>query len=346
MKARILPLLLVHLLAAVAFAAPAGKVDFNREIRPILADKCFACHGPDAKQVKADLRLDLRDNATRIGKNGRGPIVPRMPEASELVRRIFHTDPDEVMPPPKTHKKLKAREKEALKQWIAEGAEYEEHWSFIPPKRPQAPAVKDTAWTKNEVDRFILARLETAGLKPSQEADHYKLIRRVSLDLRGLPPSLKEVDQYINDEKPGAYQRMVDRMMSSPHFGEKMALLWMDLGRYGDTNGYHYDSTRQVWLWREWVINAYNNNMPYDRFTREQLAGDLLPDASVQNKIASGFNRNTRYNEEGGADPAEFRVRYAVDRTNVLGQVWLGLTVGCAECHSHKYDPISHKEFY
>jgi len=322
-----------------------GGIVFDRDIRPILADKCFACHGPDAEELKADLRLDLRDSATK-DRDGHAVIVPGKPEKSELVKRIFANDEFTVMPPPETNKPLSAKEKRLLKQWIAEGAEYTQHWAFIPPQRPKLPSVNDRQWVQNEIDRFILARLEAKGLSPSPESSRETLVRRVSLDLRGLPPTPAEIDAFLNDTSPDAYEKMVDRMLASPHFGEKMARIWMDLARYGDTNGYHYDSTRQVWLWRDWVIDAYNTNMPYDRFSIEQLAGDLIPDATVPQKIASGFNRNTRYNEEGGADPAEWRVEYAKDRTRTLGQVWLGMTLGCADCHSHKYDPISQKEFY
>lgn len=336
-------LLIAGVVSPAAFAGT--KISFDRDIRPILSDACFHCHGPDAAQVKANLRIDLRDSATKL-RDGKAAIVPGKPDRSELVRRILSKDEFTMMPPPESHKKLTARQKQLIKQWIAEGAEYTQHWSFIAPKRAPLPAVKNTKWGHNEIDRFILARLEAKGLKPSKEASRETLIRRVSLDLRGLPPTLQEIDTYLKDESPYAYERMVDRMFASPHYGEKMARIWMDLARYGDTNGYHYDSTRQAWLWRDWVIKAYNDNMPFDRFTIEQLAGDLLPKATVWQKVASGFNRNTRYNEEGGADPDEWRIEYAKDRTRTLGQVWLGMTVGCAECHSHKYDPISQKEFY
>ncbi|GAB4138837.1 MAG: PSD1 and planctomycete cytochrome C domain-containing protein [Planctomycetaceae bacterium] len=323
----------------------ADKIVFDRDIRPILSDNCFACHGPDAAQVKAKLRIDLRDSVTK-SRDGHAAIVPGKPEKSELVKRIFADDEFTVMPPPETNKKLTEKQKQLLKQWIVQGAEYTGHWSFETPKQPPLPKVKNTAWVRNEIDRFILARLEAKGLNPSKRASRETLIRRVSLDLRGLPPTLQEIESFLKDKSPTAYESMVDRMLASPHFGEKMARIWMDLARYGDTNGYHYDSTRQAWLWRDWVINAYNSNMPFDRFTIEQLAGDLLPNATVQQKVASGFNRNTRYNEEGGADPEEWRVEYAKDRVRTLGQVWLGLTTGCAECHSHKYDPITQKEFY
>ena len=334
------------LLGSIAFAniyptIAAESVDYNRDVRKILADKCYACHGPDAEEVQADLRLDLRNSATESGA-----IVPGKPDDSGLVERIFSTDKDEVMPPLDSHKELSEREKQLLKQWVSEGAEYKDHWAFIKPARRKSSTVKRQDWIKNEVDRFSLSRMEAAGIEPSADAARETLIRRVSLDLRGFPPTLEEVDQFVQDNDAKAYEKMVDRMLASPHFGEKMARIWMDLGRYGDTNGYHYDSTRQVWLWRDWVINAYNNNMPFDQFTVEQLAGDLLPDATTDQKVASGFNRNTRYNEEGGADPDEWRVQYAKDRVNVLGQVWLGMTLGCCECHSHKYDPITQKEYY
>ena len=336
--------LLIQTATSPLFAA-GPKVDFARDIQPILSDNCYACHGRDAAKVKGDLRIDLRNSVTK-STDGTAAIVPGKPQKSELIRRIFAKDESERMPPPESHKKLTARQKQLIKQWISEGAEYSQHWAFITPKRSKLPAVKNTKWSKNAIDRFILARLEAKGIGPSKEASRETLARRVSLDLRGLPPTLKEVDGYVKDSSPKAYERMVDRMLSSSRYGEKMTRIWMDLARYGDTNGYHYDSTRQAWLWRDWVINAYNSNMPFDRFTIEQLAGDLLPNATVWQKVASGFNRNTRYNEEGGADPAEWRVEYAKDRVRTLGQVWLGMTVGCAECHSHKYDPISQREFY
>jgi hypothetical protein len=345
---RLPPLLkaLVLTCTLVGPAKAAGKVDFARDVRPILANNCFACHGPDPKPRKAGLRLDLRTEAVKPARSGAAPVVPGQASASELVKRILTADPGEVMPPPKTKKTLQPAEKETLRRWIDEGAAYPAHWSFVPPVRPPVPVVKTAGWNRDEIDAFILARIENAGLKPSAEADPATLIRRVSLDLRGLPPSLQEAEAFLSDTAPGAYERMVERMLASPHYGEKMGLLWLDLARFGDTSGYEYDSSRQMWLWRDWVIAAFNRNMPFDQFTVEQLAGDLLPGATVSQKIASGFNRNTRFNEEGGADPEEFVVRYTVDRTNTLGQVWLGLTVGCAECHSHKYDPISQKEYY
>jgi len=339
----LMPVLCLFALPAVA-APAADKIVFDRDVRPVLAEKCFACHGPDVKDAKGDLRLDRRDRA--VLADGSGVIVPGKPGDSELIRRVLSKDDDERMPPPESHKELSAQEKETLKRWVAEGAEYTDHWAFTPVRPPALPEVKNAAWVRNPMDRFVLAALESRGMEPSAEASRETLIRRVSLDLRGLPPTLEEIDAFLADRQPGAYERMVDRMLASPHYGEKMALIWMDLARYGDTSGYHFDSTRDTWPWRDWVIQAYNNNMPFDQFTREQLGGDLLPNATEQQKIASGFNRNARFNEEGGADPDEWLVRYAVDRTITLGRVWLGLTLNCAECHSHKYDPISQQEFY
>ena len=329
-----------------------ARIEFKRDILPILAAKCFACHGPDPSTRKAGLRLDQRDPALKTNRSGETPIVPGKPEASELVRRIFAADDKERMPPSKTGKPLTEREKELLKAWIADGAEYQLHWAFARPERPKVPVVKDRPWVKNALDAFVRVKLEEAGLQPSPPADAVMLIRRLSLDLRGVPPTLAEVDEFTkawdaaSAKRQAVWERWVDRFLASPHYGEKMALLWLDLARYGDTSGYHMDSTRQMWLWRDWVIDAFNHNMPFDQFTIEQLAGDLLPGATDKQKIATGFNRNTRFNEEGGVDPEEYVIRYNIDRTNTLGQVWLGLTLGCAECHSHKYDPITHKEYY
>jgi len=355
MRRQLLPLLLIPLALAYgrhvhgqpAESKSPGKetaIDYGRDILPILANNCFSCHGPAVQ--KAGLRLDQRDQAIKPTRSKATPIAPGKSGESELLRRIHAEDESERMPPPKTQKTLTAAEKELLKKWIDQGASYKAHWAFVPPVRPALPAVKDKAWVKNEIDSFILARLEQAGLKPSPRADRTTLIRRLSLDLRGIPPSLAEVDEFLADSGADVYAKVVDRMLASPRYGEKMALLWLDLARFGDTSGFENDSTRQMWKWRDWVIDAFNQNMPFDQFTIEQLAGDLLPNAGVQQKIASGFNRNTRFNEENGSDPEEFVIQYNVDRTNTLGQVWLGMTLGCAECHSHKYDPISHKEYY
>ena len=322
------------------------SIDFNRDVRPVLSDKCYSCHGPDAKSLKGDLRLDLPARATAPARSGAVAVVPGKPEQSELVKRIGSMDPDEQMPPPDSHKSLTLEEKTILTRWIMEGAEYKDHWSFIRPGKVPPPAVSDEAWNEQTIDRFVYAALEKRGLKPAGEADRLTLIRRVSLDVRGVPPSLAEIDAFTSDTADGAYGRMVDRMLESPRYGERMAMTWLDLARYGDTNGYHNDSDRPTWLWRDWVVDAYNSNMPFDQFTEWQLAGDLLPDTGVEQKIASGFNRNTRFNEEGGADPAEFLVAYAADRAITMGRVWLGLTLNCAQCHTHKYDPIFHREFY
>jgi len=319
-------------------------IDYNRDILPILSNSCFNCHGPAGK--KAGLRLDLRTEALKPTRSGAIPIQPGNSTGSEVIQRIFAHEDSERMPPAQSKKVLTTQQKELLKKWIDQGAEYKPHWAFMKPISPLPPKVWNQAWVQNDIDAFILNRLEKAGLKPSLRADKVTLIRRLSLDLRGIPPSLEEIDAFLADNSSDAYPKLVDRYLASPRYGEKMALLWLDLARYGDTSGFHFDSTRQMWLWRDWVIKAFNSNMPFDRFTIEQLAGDLLPNPTVDQKIATGFNRNTRFNEEGGVDPEEFVIRYNIDRTNTLGQVWLGLTVGCAECHNHKYDPISRKEYY
>jgi hypothetical protein len=338
--------------ASLTLQARTYHVDYNRDILPILSSKCFNCHGPDANARKSGVRLDLRDAAIKPAKSGEVPIKPGHADQSEAMRRILTDDDSERMPPAKTGKSLTRHEMDLVKRWIDEGAEYAPHWAFVKPQRPAAPEVRNTAWVKNPIDAFVLYRLERAGLEPSPPADPVTLIRRLSLDLTGLPPSSAEVDEFIADwreasAKPqAAVERLVDRLLASPHYGEKMTQTWLDLARFGDTSGYHMDSTRQMSLWRDWVIDAFNKNMPFDQFTIEQLAGDLLPNTTTSQKIASGFNRNTRFNEEGGVDPEEYVIRYNIDRTNTLGQVWLGLTLGCAECHSHKSDPISHKEYY
>ncbi len=326
------------------------RVDFNRDILPILADRCFTCHGPDATARKGGLRLDQRDAAMKRSRRGTTPIVPGQVDQSELVRRLF-VDDDERMPPRKSGKSLTDQEKNLLKRWIAEGAEYQLHWAFVKPQRAELPKVKNQAWVQNPLDAFVLHRLEAAGLSPSPSADPVTLIRRLSIDLIGLPPTFDEVEEFKKacenvSARPQAIEKAVDRLLASPHFGEKMTLAWLDLARYGDTSGYHMDTTRQMWLWRDWVIDAFNKDMPFDQFTIEQLAGDLLPTPTDKQRIATGFHRNTRFNEEGGVDPEEYVIRYNIDRTNTLGAVWLGLTLGCAECHSHKYDPITHKEYY
>ncbi|QDT56432.1 Planctomycete cytochrome C [Caulifigura coniformis] len=326
--------------------AAGDRLDFNRDVRTILSDKCFACHGPDEAARQAGLRLDVRESALKPTESGAIAIVPENVDASVLVKRIFSTDPAEVMPPADSNRQLSESEKATLKRWIAEGANFAEHWSFVAPTRQPVPATKDLSWPKNDLDRFILARLESEGLRPSPEASREMLIRRVTFDLTGLPPRLEEIDAFLADQSPDAYQKVVDRLLASPQFGERMALDWLDAARYADTHGYHIDSARDMTKWREYVINAFNHNKPFDQFIVEQMAGDLLPHATVEQKIASGFNRNHMINFEGGAIPDEYHNAYIVDRVNTFGTVFLGLTVGCAQCHDHKYDPLSQKEYY
>jgi Protein of unknown function (DUF1553)/Protein of unknown function (DUF1549)/Planctomycete cytochrome C len=327
--------------------APGSRaVDFNRDIRPILSENCFACHGLDETKRKAGLRLDVRDAATQTTESGEVPIVPGKPGESELIRRVFAEDADQIMPPRASHKTLNAHQKGVLRRWIAEGAEYKVHWAFLRPERPALPAVRDRSWVRNEIDAFVLARLEQAGLKPSPEADRTTLIRRLSLDLIGLPPTLAEVDAFLADSDPGAYEKVVDRLLASPHYGERWARRWLDRARYADTNGYEKDRERSIWPYRDWVINALNADMPFDQFTIEQIAGDLLPGATESQKVATGFHRNTMINEEGGIDVEEFRFASLVDRVATTGTVWLGLTLQCAQCHTHKYDPITQREYY
>src|SRR5581483_9284376 len=301
---------------------------------------------PDEEVRESGLRLDRRDDALAPADSGKPAIVPGKPEESTLVKRTTSRDKRFVMPPPKTNKVLSDTDKQVLKDWIAQGARYQTHWSFVPPRRPALPVVKNATWPRNAVDRFILARLEHDGLAPAPEADRPTLIRRLSFDLLGLPPKPAEVDAFVADTRSDAYERLVERLLDSPHFGERMAVDWLDAARFADTHGFHIDSARDMTGWREWVIDAFNDNMPFDRFTVEQLAGDLLPNASVSQKVASGFNRNHMITYEGGAIPEEYLTAYIVDRVNTTGTVWLGLTVGCTQCHDHKFDPMTQKEFY
>jgi hypothetical protein len=322
------------------------KPDFNRDIRPILSENCFACHGPDAAARKAGLRLDLADEAYKPAKSGVTAIVPGKPEDSELIKRITWTNKNRIMPPASTEKKLSTNQVELLRRWIQSGAEYRLHWSFIPPYRPSLPAVKAQSWVRNPIDVFVLSRLESAGLAPSLEAERRMLIRRLSFDLTGLPPKPTEVAEFLTDERSDAYERLVDRLLASPHYGERMAVEWLDAARFADTHGYHIDSGRDMTHWRDWVIQSYNSNQSFDAFTIQQLAGDLLPEATRDQKIASGFNRNHMINFEGGAIPEEYQTAYVMDRVNTTTRVWLGLTVACAQCHDHKYDPITQKDYY
>ena len=307
---------------------------------------CFKCHGPDEAARKSKLRLDLREAAVLPAKSGGTALVPGKPGESALVKRIFSTDEDEIMPPPSTKNQLSATEKETLKAWIAAGAEYKQHWAFVPPAQTPPPAVKNRAWPRNPIDHFVLARLEKEGLAPSPPADRYTLARRVYFDLVGLPPTPEEADAFVNDRSTDAYRKLVDGLLASPRYGERWGRRWMDLARYADSNGYEKDRQRTIWPWRDWVIQALNADMPFDQFTIEQIAGDLLPGATVDQIIATGFHRNTMLNEEGGIDPLEFRFHAMTDRVLTTGATWLGLTVGCAQCHTHKYDPITHHEYY
>jgi hypothetical protein len=332
----------------LATAALSGQeIEFNRDIRPVLSDQCFACHGPDASKRKTKLRFDTEAGARIDLGKGRFAIVPGDPERSELVRRIASTDTAVRMPPAYAGRDpLKSAEIDRIRRWIVQGARWQPFWSFIPPRRPAAPAVRDEKWVRNPIDRFILARLEREGLHPSTEADKATLLRRVSLDLTGLPPTPAEVDDFLRDDSPAAYSKVVDRLLASPRYGERMAFRWMEAARYGDTNGYQTDGPRDMWRWRDWVIDAFNRNLSYDQFATEQLAGDLLPNATLEQRIATGFNRNHRTTGEGGIIPEEYRVEYVADRAQTTATVFMGLTLGCARCHDHKYDPLSQKEFY
>jgi len=333
--------------AASAASAPAANstLDYNRDIRPILSENCFACHGFDEEAREADLRLDMAESATE-DRGGYAALVPGKPEESEAWRRITSRDESEVMPPVDSHRTLTPEQKETLRRWIEQGAEYAKHWAFIPPVKAALPEISDAAWPRNEIDRFVMGRLDAEGLKPSPEADRQMLIRRLFLDLTGLPPSAEEVEAFVNDDESDAYKRLVDRLLASPHFGERMALDWLDSARYADTNGYSIDGGRHMWLWRDWVIDAFNRNVPYDRFLVEQLAGDLLPNRTDAQLIASGFQRNNMVTHEGGTIPEENLANYNADRVKTLGEAVLGLTLGCAQCHDHKYDPLTQRDYY
>jgi hypothetical protein len=322
-------------------AAGAETIQYNRDVRPILADTCFACHGPDSAARRADLRLDQREAAIDYGA-----IVPGQPDESAMIDRIFSADPDLVMPPREIHKDLTAAQKDVLRRWVEQGAPYEPHWSFIPPRRPERPAVSDPDWPRNPIDHFVLARLDAAGLTPAPEADRHTLARRVSLDLTGLPPAPEIVEQYVRDDAPDAYERLVDRLLESPHWGEHRGRYWLDYARYADTHGIHFDNYREMWAYRDWVIQAFHNNQPFDQFTVENLAGDLLPNATLDQLIGSGFNRCNMTTNEGGIIDEEYRVLYTRDRIETTAAVWLGLTANCAVCHDHKFDPLSQREFY
>ncbi|MCE9605029.1 MAG: DUF1553 domain-containing protein [Planctomycetia bacterium] len=327
--------------SAVGFAAE--PVSFNRDIRPILAETCFHCHGPDPGSRKADLRFDREESF--FGK--KTPlVVPRRPEASPLYQRIISTDADQQMPPPDAHKQLKPEQKELIRRWIAEGATWQSHWSFLAPARPQPATVKNGAWTRNPIDRFVAAKLDAVGLEPAAEAERAVLCRRVFLDLTGLPPTPEEAQAFLNDKSPEAYEKLVDKLLASPRYGEHRARYWLDAARYADTHGMHFDNYREMWPYRDWVVNAFNGNQPFDRFTIEQIAGDLLPNPTVEQRVATGFHRCNMTTNEGGTIADENLAGYARDRVETTAWVWLGLTANCAVCHDHKFDPITQRDFY
>ncbi|MFI5387313.1 MAG: DUF1549 domain-containing protein, partial [Fimbriimonadales bacterium] len=335
------PLILLAVLSlAEAGPGPGDRLQYNRDIRPILSDYCLSCHGPDASRRKAKLRLDVRKGAME-----RGAFVPGKPKQSALIDRVLSDDPDEVMPPPGSHKALNRRQKEMLQRWIAEGAEYQAHWAFVPPVK--SPRIQPAgAVIRDPIDAFIQERLAREGLRPSPEASRETLIRRVTLDLTGLPPIPSEVDAFVADGSSDAFEKVVDRLLSSPRYGERMAVDWLDAARYADSNGYQVDRDRELWPWRDWVIRAFNDNKPFDKFTIEQIAGDLLPNATLDQRIATGFHRNHMLNEEGGIIPEEFLAEYTADRVETTAAVWLGQTFNCARCHDHKYDPFTQRDFY
>ena len=331
----------------VAARVPA-TIDFNRHVKPILSDRCFACHGPDANRREAGLRLDVAENALAALEDEPGTfaIVPHRPKDSELYRRIVSTDPAVQMPPPESNLSLSEQEVAVLTRWIEQGAEYKPHWSFIKPERPEVPEVSDEAWTRNPIDRFVLARLDQEGLLPTPEASRAQWLRRITFDLTGLPPALADIDAFEQDPSDDAYERVVDRLLASPHYGERMATDWLDVARYADSHGYHADGYRMVWPWRDWVIKAFNENMPFDQFTTWQMAGDLLPNATQEQQLATGFHRNHPTSSELGIVPEEYRLENVFDRANTTAKAFMGLTLECARCHDHKYDPVSQKEYY
>ena len=316
-------------------------LDFNRDVRPILSENCFYCHGQDGNKRQGDLRLDDREQAITAGA-----IVPGKAAESAIVARIHEIDPDVQMPPPKSNRKLSPEQKVILERWINEGANYAPHWSFVAPVKPNLPEVKNSGWVRNAIDQFVLSKLETEGIAPSPEADRATLLKRLYIDLAGLPPSPSEIDAFVGDSDPQAYEKRVEQLLSSEHYGERMALSWLDAARYADSNGFQQDGDTWQWIWRDWVVRALNQNLPFDQFTVWQLAGDLLPDATTDQKIASGFNRNHLLNGEGGAIAEEQRFVVLFDRIDTTATTWLGLTVACAQCHDHKYDPITQKDYY
>ena len=331
----------------MGYAAAPGTVDFNRDIQPILSENCYHCHGPDEHARKAKLRLDRKEGAYGKNEDGRPIVAPGKPDDSELITRIFSTDPDDVMPSPKSNRKLTEAQRTLLKKWVEQGAPWAEHWAFVAPKKAEVPKPDPAlGTTRNVIDAFVLDRLAQENLQQAPEADKARLLRRVTLDLTGLPPTPRELDAFLADPSPEAYEKVVDRLLASPRYGERMVWEWLDAARYADTNGYQGDPTRAMWYWRDWVIKALNDNMPFDRFTIEQLAGDLLPNPTPEQLIATGFHRNHMINGEGGRIPEESRVDYVMDRVETTGTVWMGLTLTCCRCHDHKFDPIKQREYY
>ncbi len=334
-----LPVIVVACFVFSAARLHAEDLQFNRDVRPILSEACFHCHGPDAATREADLRLDQKESAMTVIESGDVG-------SSELIRRITSADPDERMPPPASGKEITDQQRRVLADWVSSGADYQGHWAFIPPQRTSPPRRDDDRWSHNAIDRFILAGMQRKGLQPSVVANRETLARRVTLDLTGLPPTLREIDDFLADQSPHAYERLIDRLLQSPRYGEHMALPWLEASRYADTDGYQNDRYRYQHVWRDWVIKAFNDNMPYDQFVIEQLAGDLLTDATLMQQVATGFGRNHRINSEDGSIPEEWRTANVVDRVDTFGTVFLGLTIECSRCHDHKYDPISQKEYY
>ncbi len=335
---------LIACAGGLVLAAPAAEspLSYNRDVRPILSDNCFHCHGPDKNHREGKLRLDIREEALV-----QEAFVPGQPDASELVKRIFTSKDDDRMPPPESHKTLSAEQKATLKRWIAEGARYEPHWAYIAPQRPAAPTVKGSkSQHTNPIDAFICAELSARQIQPSPAAAPPALLRRLSLDLTGLPPTPEEVATFVKDKSAKAYEKQVDRLLASPHFGERMAVPWLDVVRFTDTVGYHGDQNANVFPYRDYVINAFNENKPFDRFTVEQLAGDLLPNNTAEQRIATGFNRLNMVTREGGAQPREYLAKYGADRARTVGMARMGISVGCAECHDHKIDPFTTRDFY
>jgi len=324
-----------------------AQVDFNFQIRPLLSDRCFKCHGPDEKSRKAKLRLDTAEGAYALLDKDEGThaIVPGHVDRSEMVRRITSTDPDEKMPPPKSNLHLEQHEIALIRSWIEQGAEYKPHWAFIPVDKVEVPKIT-SSWAHNPIDKFVLEKLQPAHLQPAQEASKETLIRRLSLDLTGLPPSVETIDSFVNDHSADSYEKLVDRLLASPSFGERMANDWLDLARYADTYGYQADVDRDLSAWRNWVIDAFNRNLPFNKFALWQIAGDLLPDATDEEILATAFNRLHRQTNEGGSIEEEFRAEYVADRVQTVGTAFLGLTFECCRCHDHKFDPIKQKDYY